>query len=1323
MDLKRVKRALKRNVSKALALVAVFSLLTNESSSILTKAALSESDLAGTGLSYKTVTSSDNYKNTSQYNASDPLGIATRFHLFSDGEVTIKTHTNGNMATPFLNYGSNMGTKGFADEITYIRDFNHLTSASAAITLFGSVEGEGNHVLAVGPDLEIGVEDNRYFNLSNSEKTYKVDSPTPKTLYQDTQADQFINLESEMANYKALSAAIVKATGAKAFDSVLTSDGHRGTVEIDMSSGCEVINVSAEQAQQLINFENFTIKNYKKGTASYANDSIIFNVDLSLCGTNVSFTPQIRIICTDDTVVEAAAERTSFEYGNILWNFYDSSKPDGVYTGTIATQKVMFGTILAPGAAVVTKSNIDGNIIAHNITIEAQSHRNDFLGKIPTVLVEEPTATISVLKVAEDTNKPLVGAKLELTGPNVSKTWTSTANAISFTKLKDGEYTLKEITAPVNYKKAADIRFTIEGTIVKINGVAQSDNQIVMYDEFEGVKTSIEIAKVDSSNHNLGGAKLKLTDSSNRTIEEWTSVNSGAKTISDLKPGTYTLSEVQAPNSYMLAEPITFTIGDDGKITGSLWPNNKISMVDYPKASVVISKCDAVSDMLLNGAKLKLEYKNAQTSTYTKVDEWTTGNSAKTINNLDAGEYRLTETIAPSGYEIAAPINFTIDSKGSVKINGVVQNGNMITMYDDPISATPKGTLKVIVTEKGGTPVSGIEVTITASDYNDIVKTGEDGSITIPNLVPGEYKVSIPKNNEGFCVVAENEKQDNVIADDTTIYMFELEKEIVPEKGDLEVLVIEKDSQNPVRGVSVHITGDNTDVKITTGSAGNVLKTGIPVGRYTVTIDKNVVGYVEVTNNSKTDTVKAGLKTTFTFVLEKTKADEKGKLIITVTDEKTGNTVPNAEVKVTYPDGSTKTHTTDSNGKITLTETPTGTYITEVTKVPEGYTVTTGKTDTAVVEDGKTTEKEIKIKPEGKGNLEITVIDEKTGNTVPNAEVKVTYPDGNTKTHTTDSNGKITLTETPTGTYTTEVTKVPEGYTVTTGKTDTAVVDEGKTTKKEIKITPKTETLVEGDKGDLVIIVRDEETGERVPDAEVKVTDPDGNEKIYVTDSNGEINRPDVPVGTYQIEVTDVPDGYTVTTNKKSNATVKKNQKTETIIEVDTEESEEDNTGDLEIVVQDEITGEPVPKAEVKVTYPDGKTKTYKTDEDGEILLYEVPSGKYQIEVTKVPDGYTVTVNKKTSAEVKKGKTARKVIKVKTGNTQEETPSQPNTPSTSTSTTTSTTNTSTTNKVVSSQPKTADDMNLELCFALFTISLISFVIVLLMLKRENERSY
>ena len=97
---------------------------------------------------------------------------------------------------------------------------------------------------------------------------------------------------------------------------------------------------------------------------------------------------------------------------------------------------------------------------------------------------------------------------------------------------------------------------------------------------------------------------------------------------------------------------------------------------------------------------------------------------------------------------------------------------------------------------------------------------------------------------------------------------------------------------------------------------------------------------------------------------------------------------------------------------------------------------------------------------EGKGNLIITIYDEKTGGTVPGAKISVTNPEGKTKKYTTNNDGQVTIKKTAVGDYTVKVTEVPKGYTVSKNAEVDVEVKKNKTTKAQVRIDKNGEVSV-----------------------------------------------------------------------------------------------------------------------------------------------------------------------------------------------------------------------------------------------------------------------
>ena len=176
----------------------------------------------------------------------------------------------------------------------------------------------------------------------------------------------------------------------------------------------------------------------------------------------------------------------------------------------------------------------------------------------------------------------------------------------------------------------------------------------------------VSISKQDITNkEELPGATLVVKDSNGNVIEEWVSTNE-PHIIEGLKPGTYTLTETNAPEGYVLStETITFTVKDDGSTTKVVMYNEKQT------GGVSISKQDITNKEELPGATLVVKDYDGNV-----IEEWVSTNEPHIIEGLKPGIYTLTEINAPEGYILSSEtITFTVKEDGSI---------TKVVMYNTP---------------------------------------------------------------------------------------------------------------------------------------------------------------------------------------------------------------------------------------------------------------------------------------------------------------------------------------------------------------------------------------------------------------------------------------------------------------------------------------------------------------------------------------------------------------------------------------------------------------------------------------------------------------
>ena len=235
-----------------------------------------------------------------------------------------------------------------------------------------------------------------------------------------------------------------------------------------------------------------------------------------------------------------------------------------------------------------------------------------------------------------------------------------------FDEIPYGEYIVREIEAPTGYILSGEsypVTVCEDGETITIRTVNKP--------------ITVEVSKVDVYGEELIGADMQLENADGEIIDEWISDGTN-HVVSKLGAGEYVLKEIAAPDGYVIATDIKFTVDVYGNITvenveatvTSENGNPLIVMVD-DTTKVQISKQDITTGEELPGATLQIIDEDGNV-----VEEWVSTDEAHFIEGkLIAGkEYTLKEIIAPEGYEIANEIKFTVNADGTV---------TEVVMYDE----------------------------------------------------------------------------------------------------------------------------------------------------------------------------------------------------------------------------------------------------------------------------------------------------------------------------------------------------------------------------------------------------------------------------------------------------------------------------------------------------------------------------------------------------------------------------------------------------------------------------------------------------------------
>ena len=309
-------------------------------------------------------TISQDFKSSPFY-VTNPLGIAGNFHLVGFSSVTTGTHTNGNILTDTLRYQSNFGTNG-VKEVSYIRRVEFLSGGG-----FSSTYSSTDSLLVVGTGVQVGTTDNgNAWTLDGRKVDAPMRSGNPASLMQDSNTLKYIDLQAVHDQTVRINQTL--STYENRLDKVIEqTDGQRTFIQkviLSDPAGVNVCNITDAHA-------------FEKGTSIECKDFdsqrpglLILNVDLA--GVVEFLLPGTEILYSDETSAPHK-EVTEWQPGNVLWNLYDSSDPEGLYRGRVRNERAVAAHILAPEADVTLRANLNGPVIAKSIDVQAESHRTD----------------------------------------------------------------------------------------------------------------------------------------------------------------------------------------------------------------------------------------------------------------------------------------------------------------------------------------------------------------------------------------------------------------------------------------------------------------------------------------------------------------------------------------------------------------------------------------------------------------------------------------------------------------------------------------------------------------------------------------------------------------------------------------------------------------------------------------------------------------------------------------------------------------------------------------------------------------------------------
>lgn len=332
----------------------------------------------------------------------------------------------------------------------------------------------------------------------------------------------------------------------------------------------------------------------------------------------------------------------------------------------------------------------------------------------------------------------------------------------------------------------------------------------------------------------------------------------------------------------------------------------------------------------------------------------------------------------------------------------------------------------------------------------------------------------------------------------------------------------------------------------------------------------------------------------------------------------TGAALAGAHFKLTDASGNlVKEGDTGSDGTLTFSGIPIGTYYLSETAAPNGYVLDSTPVTVEITTGGQTVSKTFVNAP-AVGSIVITKTDSATGATLPGVHFKLADANGSTiKEGDTDSNGTLSFTNIPLGNYQLIETATVDGYVL-----DSTLV--------AVELTQANQTVTKNltnarARGNVLIRKTASDTGYALPSVQFELLDQSGAVAASgVTGSDGTLLLDNLPLGSNSLKETQTVSGYAL---KAESIPVSITQNGQT---VEVSVTNDPVIGSLKIIKKAAGEDTPLAGAGYRLFSQDGMqlSEGY-TNDAGELLFEGIPYGSgYYYQSFAAPKGFVLDEGK-----------------------------------------------------------------------------------------------
>ena len=608
--------------------------------------------------------------------------------------------------------------------------------------------------------------------------------------------------------------------------------------------------------------------------------------------------------------------------------------------------------------------------------------------------------------------------------------------------------------------------------------------------------------------------------------------------------------------------------------------------------TITVTTTDAVTNEPISGASYKLERLTA--GLYQDVTTAASGADGKVaftgalVNR--AGWYRVMQTSVPSGYEVNNAPHIVYLDETTTSSSIAVKNTQERALYIyrvDPAS---------------GNPVGGARYEVKDNNDNTVATgtTRSDGFLIIPHLAPGEYTVT-----ELYPLAGYENYPNNV--QKVTITGLGVEPYQVVFYGDAKdsIVVVNLDGATgePIVGSTFSLTTSSEAfvASNTTNTAGIVVFNNLENGVYQVRQTSVGAGYVKDLKNAVATIENTNIYVTITNLKPAT-------IQVFSVDSTNDSALPGMKFSL-YNQSNNLVKgpvTADANGRVAFDGLVDGNY-TVVCDPPAGYVADT-QYQSVTITKGKSLD--LVFTATSKGSMQLISLDFVSGQRLPDTRFRVSKMNGAlVGEYVTGSDGTALLQNLDDGYYIIEQIGVPAGY-VLVNASQTARVSKGSVT--PVNFTQRAKPF---------ILVETTVKNSRMPVAGAffELRSAAGVRiATGTTNADGTYVFDNVEPGTYTVNFSYAPDGYTIDTEKVT-VNVSRQQAGFAKFTVSKHSA-------IIITKLDDKDRTPLEGAMLQLRSAEGKALgTYTTDATGTAVTDVLTPGKYYVQELYAPDGYVPT--------------------------------------------------------------------------------------------------